>query len=72
MQMHVILMTLQLFMSTFHVKEGGTGQLDRMFKEPEDRRQESLHRIWRNNKIYYAVFYKNNRNYSAQNNENTT
>lgn len=41
-------------------KEGGSGQLDRMFKEPEDKRQESLNRIWRNAKIYYAVFYATN------------
>jgi len=41
-------------------KEGGAGQLDRMFKEPEDKRKESLNRIWRNAKIYYAVFYKHN------------
>ncbi|QUS60145.1 hypothetical protein IQE94_15250 [Synechocystis sp. PCC 7339] len=41
-------------------KEGGTGQLDRMFKEPDEKRQESLNRIWRNSKIYYAVFYENN------------
>lgn len=41
-------------------KEGGTGQLDRMFKSPEDKRMESLKRIWRNSKIYYAVFYKHN------------
>lgn len=38
-------------------KEGGAGQLDRMFKEPEKKRKESLNRIWRNAKIYYAVFY---------------
>lgn len=38
-------------------KEGGSGQLDRMFKEPPEKRQESLNRIWRNNKIYLAVFY---------------
>lgn len=39
-------------------KEGGTGQLDRMFKEPADKRRESLNRIWRNSKIYFAIFYK--------------
>lgn len=39
-------------------KEGGTGQLDRMFKEPADRRAESLGRITRNAKVYLAVFYK--------------
>ena len=38
-------------------KEGGTGQLDRMFKRPEEKREQSLHRIRRNNKIYLAVFY---------------
>jgi hypothetical protein len=41
-------------------KEGGSGQLDRMFKEPADKRQESLNRIWRNSKIYFAVFYEAN------------
>ena len=40
-------------------KEGGTGQLDRMFKEPVENRKESLNRIWRNKKVYYAVFYEN-------------
>ncbi|MCS1409454.1 MAG: hypothetical protein M2R45_02635 [Verrucomicrobia subdivision 3 bacterium] len=39
-------------------KEGGAGQLDRVFKEPEEKRQKSLERIRRNGKIYYAVFYK--------------
>lgn len=39
-------------------KEGGSGQFDRMFKEPPDKRTESLRRITRNKKIYYAVFYK--------------
>ncbi|MDE0471305.1 MAG: hypothetical protein OXH57_05140 [Ekhidna sp.] len=38
--------------------EGGSGQLDRMFKEPKDKREESLSRIWRNNKSYFAIFYK--------------
>lgn len=38
-------------------KEGGTGQLDRMFREPADKRAASLDRITRNKKIYYAVFY---------------
>ena len=33
-------------------KEGGSGQLDRMFKDPPEKREESLNRIWRNNKIY--------------------
>lgn len=41
-------------------KEGGTGQLDRMFKEPPKKRAESLQRITRNRKIYYAVFYADN------------
>lgn len=40
-------------------KEGGRGQLDRMFREPADKRAESLGRITRNRKIYYAVFYAN-------------
>jgi len=40
--------------------EGGTGQLDRMFKEPPEKRAESLYRITRNKKIYSAIFYKNN------------
>ncbi len=39
-------------------KEGGTGQLDRMFKSPPDKRQESLNRIRRNSKIYLAIFYE--------------
>ena len=39
--------------------EGGTGQLDRMFKEPSEKREESLYRIKRNKKIYLALFYKN-------------
>ena len=41
-------------------KEGGSGQLDRMFKEPSDKRAESLKRITRNSKIYFAVFYASN------------
>ena len=40
--------------------EGGSGQLDRMFKEPQQKREESLNRIRRNKKIYLAVFYKEN------------
>lgn len=40
--------------------EGGSGQLDRMFKEPKAKREESLQRIWRNKKIYFAIFYKEN------------
>ena len=31
-----------------------------MFKEPPDKRAESLTRIIRNSKIYYAVFYADN------------
>ena len=38
-------------------KEGGTGQLDRMFKEPPGKRAESLSRMTRNKKVYFAVFY---------------
>ena len=41
-------------------KEGGRGQLDRMFKEPPDKREASLTRITRNSKIYYAVFFADN------------
>lgn len=41
-------------------KEGGTGQLDRMFKEPADKRAESLSRITRNRKVYFAVFHEAN------------
>jgi len=40
--------------------EGGSGQIDRVFKEPLVKREESLLRISRNKKIYFAVFYKNN------------
>jgi hypothetical protein len=40
--------------------EGGSGQLDRMFKEPKEEREKSLYRIWRNKKIYFAIFYKKN------------
>ncbi len=40
--------------------EGGTGQLDRMFKAPPDKRAESLQRITRNKMIYFAIFYKKN------------
>lgn len=39
-------------------KEGGSGQLDRMFKEPAEKRRESLNRIRRNAKVYFAVFYE--------------
>lgn len=41
-------------------KEGGSGQLDRMFKEPADKRAESMARITRNKMVYFAVFYKAN------------
>ena len=41
-------------------KEKGTGQLDRMFKEPKDKRKESLFRITRNTKIFFAIFYSKN------------
>ena len=41
-------------------KKGGTGQLDRIFKEPSHKRAESLNRITRNDKIYFAVFYSEN------------
>lgn len=41
-------------------KEGGTGQLDRMFKEPADKHAKSLSRIIRNKKVYFAVFYASN------------
>lgn len=41
-------------------KEGGSGQLDRMFSKPADKRAESLTRITRNSKIYFAVFYADN------------
>lgn len=40
--------------------EGGTGQLDRMFKAPPEKRMESLRRITRNAMIYFAIFYKKN------------
>jgi hypothetical protein len=39
-------------------KDGGTFQLDRMFKSPPEKRQKSLRRITRNKKIYCAVFDK--------------
>ena len=38
-------------------KEGGSGQLDRMFKSPPDRRAKSLRRLTRNDKIFFIVFY---------------
>ncbi len=37
--------------------EGKQGQLDRMYND--ERKERSLHRISRNNKVYFAVFYKN-------------
>lgn len=37
-------------------KEGGSGQLDRMFKKPPAERAKSLNRIWRNKMVYYAIF----------------
>ena len=40
--------------------EGGTGQLDRMFKEPPEKKVKSLYRITRNKRIYLAIFYKKN------------
>ena len=36
--------------------EGGTFQLDRMFRSPPDKRAKSLERITRNTAIYCAVF----------------
>src|SRR5437667_9593275 len=41
-------------------KEGGSGQLDRMFKAPLVKREESLLRITRNKKFYFAVFFADN------------
>lgn len=41
-------------------KEGGSGQFDRMFKEPLIQREKSLLRISRNHKIYFAVFHADN------------
>lgn len=38
--------------------EGGTGQLDRMFKSPPDKRAESLRRITRNKSVFLAIFNK--------------
>ncbi|MDD2230321.1 MAG: hypothetical protein WCT23_09390 [Candidatus Neomarinimicrobiota bacterium] len=40
-------------------KEGGMGQLDRMFKSPPENRTQSLERIKRNHSIFFAVFDKN-------------
>lgn len=39
-------------------KEGGTGQFDRMFKSPQEKRAESFRRITRNCQIYFAVFFE--------------
>ena len=41
-------------------KEGGSGQLDRMFKHPPEKRTESLTRIVRNDKFFFVVFYEQN------------
>lgn len=38
--------------------EDGSGQLDRMFKNPPAKRAESLRRLTRNAMIYFAVFFK--------------
>jgi hypothetical protein len=38
--------------------EGGSGQLDRMFKHPPTKRDESLRRITRNKMIYFAIFFR--------------
>jgi len=40
--------------------ENGTFQMDRMFKSPQDKRQQSLTRITRNAMIYCAVFQRSN------------
>lgn len=47
-------------------KEGGTGQLDRMFKEPIEKRTESLSRIARNSRVFFAVFYRDDRRASRR------
>lgn len=39
-------------------KEGGSCQFDRMFSQPANKRAESLRRITRNRKLYFAVFYE--------------
>ena len=49
-----------IFFEYLSCLEGNTGQLDRVIKFPEDERQDSLNRIKRNDKIYFAVFYKEN------------
>lgn len=41
-------------------KEGGTCQIDRMFAEPADKRAQSLERITRNSKVYFAIFHSDN------------
>lgn len=41
-------------------KEGGSFQLDRMFKHPPAKREKSLNRINRNKMIYCAIFNKDN------------
>lgn len=55
--MHMPLINPAVKYEYLSCKEGGTGQLDRMFREPIDKRAESLSRITRNKKIYFAVFY---------------
>lgn len=40
--------------------EGGTGQIDRLFKEPPEKKEQSLSRIRRNHRIYFAVFHAEN------------
>jgi len=39
--------------------EAGSGQFDRMFKTPKEKRKKSLKRITRNKLIFFAIFYKN-------------
>ena len=41
-------------------KEGGSGQFDKMFKYPPEKREQSLNRSRRNNKVYLAIFYAEN------------
>lgn len=41
-------------------KEGGSGQIDRVFARPLNKREKSLERITRNRKFYFAVFYGQN------------
>ena len=38
--------------------EGGSGQLDRMFSAPSEKRASSLRRITRNKSVFLAVFHK--------------